>query len=125
MTTMKVMPIANAREAHKAGKVWVDVKINGGNVPIREGDQPVGILQLKGPMTVEQSFALWMAANGHDPLLIAEKVHHYIRNGGKGPEPKASTLRELLERIRDVGPEGPQSLIDLRDSWLSAGTPGL
>jgi hypothetical protein len=33
-------------------------------------------------------------------------------------------LRDLLERLRDVAPEGPASLKALRDAWVRAGCPG-
>jgi len=60
------------QQAHKKGKVWVTVKINGG--PVCFNGRPVGSMELKGPMDPEKAFILWLAANQLSPRDIQKKV---------------------------------------------------
>jgi hypothetical protein len=122
-------PVTGARAAHAQGKVWAEVRINGGKVPLKETidspAHPIGTMSMKGPMAPEQSFVLWMAAKGLDPLAIAEEVARYVRPGRNREQ--ASTVRELLSLVRDggLGEGAPSQLAELREAWITSGCPGL
>lgn len=119
--------ISNARTAHVSGKVWVTVSVNGGDICLKSGGPPIGSMTLKGPMSAEQSFVLWMAAKGLDPIAIAEEVSRFAKAGGNKEQPV--TLRALLEAVRDglggPGDEIPPAFAKLREDWLACKTPGL
>lgn len=121
--TQPPISIENARDAKKHGKVWVEVKLSGNGVPIPSGEHDVGCMHMKGAMTSVESFTLWMAAKKLDPLEIVEQTTAFRDKRAVNPP---ATLRPLLERLRDVGPDLlPASLSGLRAEWMGAGCPGL
>lgn len=63
-------PILTAKDAHKAGKVWITFKINGGDVAYK--NSPVGVLEGKGAYTSEQACAIYRLLNGDTLEQAAE-----------------------------------------------------
>ena len=74
-------PITNWRQAHRAGKIWCRLSINGGKVQL--GGQSIGGMRLTGPLNPVQGLIVYMAACGR----TLDEIKAFLKKNGY-QEPK-------------------------------------
>jgi hypothetical protein len=72
-----VLRIENARQAHRAGRVWVKLNVNGGKLKMNPADPkepPIGRIQSEGPLTPQQGMVVYLAMLGRSPRQIHDRM---------------------------------------------------